>query len=174
MILDYLGRRPVLARGVWVAPTACVAGDVELGEDSSVWFGAAVRGDVFHIRVGRRTNIQDNCVVHVTTDRFATIIGDDVTIGHAAVLHGCTVHDRALVGIGAIVLDEAVVGEEAMVAAGALVPPGMHVPPRVLVVGSPARVKRDLTPQELEHLRWSAPHYVEVMRAYRDAPGQGG
>jgi len=169
LILSFRGKTPRVAGGVWIAPTACVAGDVELGERCSVWFGAVVRGDVCHVRVGRGTNIQDNCVVHVTTDRWPAIIGEGVTMGHAALVHGCVVGDRALVGIGAIVLDGAVIGEEAMVGAGALVPPGMQVPPRVLVVGSPARVRRPLTDEELESLRRSGPHYEEVAASYRDA-----
>lgn len=169
MILPYDGKHPRLHPDTWVAPTAAVIGDVELGEGANVWFGAVVRGDMFPIRIGRGTNIQDNAVVHVTTDLYATTIGERVTIGHNATVHGCTIHDGALIGIGAIVLDQAVIGEEAMVGAGALVPPGMVVPPRTLVIGSPAKVKRELTDQELAYLRYAGPHYVEAAMKYRDA-----
>jgi len=132
-----------------------------------------VRGDVNHVRIGARTNLQDLTVVHVTSGTHPTVIGDEVTVGHRVVLHGCTVERRALVGIGAIVLDGAVVGEESMVGAGALVPPGMVVPPRTLVLGSPARVKRALTGEEIEGLARSAERYVEYAARYRAGPGGG-
>lgn len=166
IIQPYGGRAPRLHPTVHVAPGAVVVGDVELGEGASLWFGAVVRGDVNHVRIGARTNIQDHTVVHVTSGTHPTIVGDEVTVGHRVVLHGCTVERRALVGIGAIVLDGAVVGEEAMVGAGALVPPGMVVPPRVLVLGSPARVKRALTPDEIAHLARSAERYARLAATY--------
>lgn len=169
MIIPFESKHPVLHKDVWVAPTAAVIGDVEIGEGSNVWFGAVVRGDGFHIRIGKGTNIQDNAVLHVTTGIHATVLGDGVTVGHSANLHGCTVHDRALIGIGSIVLDGAVIGEEAMVGAGALVSPGTVIPPRVLAIGSPARVKRPLTEEELAFLRTSGPHYVDFAKIYRDA-----
>jgi carbonic anhydrase/acetyltransferase-like protein (isoleucine patch superfamily) len=142
-------------------------GDVVVGPESSIWFGAVVRGDVNAVRIGARTNVQDQTVVHVTGGTHPTVVGDDVTIGHRVVLHGCTVHDRCLVGIGAIVLDGAVVGPDAMVGAGALVPPGMVVPPRTLVLGAPAKVKRELTAAELEHLLASARRYADLAARYR-------
>ncbi len=157
---------PRIGPNAWVAPDAPVIGDVDVGADSSIWYGCVVRGDVFGIRIGRGTNIQDHTVIHVTSGTHGTTIGDDVTIGHRATLHGCTIGDRALVGIGAIVLDAAVIGEEALVGAGALVTPGTIIPPRVLAVGSPARVKRPLTEDELAHLRQSGPHYVTLARAH--------
>ncbi len=166
MILPFLEQRPRLGSNVWVASSARVIGDVELGDDVNVWFGAVVRGDVFPIRIGRGTNVQDNAVIHVTTGLYETTIGESVTIGHHATLHGCTVGDRALIGIGSIVLDRAVIGEEAMIGAGALVSPGTVIPPRTLVIGSPARVKRDLTEDELNVLRYSGPHYVDIAREY--------
>jgi carbonic anhydrase/acetyltransferase-like protein (isoleucine patch superfamily) len=153
---------------------ATILGDVELGEDASVWPGVVLRGDVNFIRVGARTNLQDGTVVHVTTATHPAIIGDDVTVGHRAVLHGCTVEERCLIGIGAIVLDGAVIGPDAMVGAGALVPPGAVVPPGTLVLGAPARPKRPLTPEEIEGLRRSAAHYVELAGRYRaDGFGRG-
>jgi carbonic anhydrase/acetyltransferase-like protein (isoleucine patch superfamily) len=122
---------------------------------------------VNHVRIGARTNLQDGTVVHVTSGTHPTVVGDDVTVGHGAVLHGCTVRDRCLVGIGAIVLDGAVVGPDAMIGAGALVPPGMVVPPGKLVLGAPAKVKRDLSPDEIAHLRSSAASYVGYAARHR-------
>jgi carbonic anhydrase/acetyltransferase-like protein (isoleucine patch superfamily) len=143
-----------------------VIGDVVIGPDSSVWFGAVVRGDVHRIRIGARTNLQDHCVVHVTRDRFATEIGDEVTVGHRAVVHGCRVGDGALIGIGAIVLDGARVGEEALVGAGALVSPGMEIPAGALALGVPARVVRALSADERALHRARAAEYVETARLY--------
>ena len=167
MIRGFRGQRPTVDPSAYVAETATVVGDVHIGARSSVWFGTVVRGDVNHVRIGARSNVQDNSVVHVTGGTHPTVVGEDVTVGHRAVLHGCTVHDRCLIGIGAIVLDGAEIGPDAMVGAGALVPPGMKVPPRTLVLGTPARVVRPLTDAELDHLRASAAHYVEYADAYR-------
>ena len=167
MIVTLEELSPLLHPTAWVAPNACVVADVQLGEASSVWFGAVVRGDVFPIRIGKGTNIQDNAVVHVTGGRHPTVIGDGVTVGHAVTLHGCTVENRALVGIGSVVLDRAVIGEEAMVGAGSLVTPGTIIPPRMLAVGSPCRVKRPLTDEELEAVRLSGPHYAALAARYR-------
>ncbi len=166
-IIPYDGRAPRVAATAFLAYGSVVTGDVQIGEHSSIWFGTVVRGDVNHVRIGARTNIQDQSTVHVTTRTHPTIIGDDVTVGHRAVLHGCTVHDRCLVGIGAIVLDGAVIGPDAMVGAGALVPPGMVVPPGKLVLGAPAKVKRDLTPEEIAYLRTSAANYAGYAARYR-------
>jgi carbonic anhydrase/acetyltransferase-like protein (isoleucine patch superfamily) len=171
VILRYGGKTPRVASSAFLAEGTVVTGDVEIGEDSSVWFGSVIRGDVNHVRIGARTNIQDQSVVHVTGGTHPTVIGDDVTVGHRAVLHGCTVHDRCLVGIGAIVLDGAVVGPDAMVGAGALVPPGMVVPPGKLVLGAPAKVKRDLTAEEIAFLRTSAANYARYAAAYRGGGG---
>lgn len=164
---------PRIAEDVFIAPHATVAGDVELGPGCSVWFGTVIRGDVFPIRIGARTNVQDNSVIHVTTDRHATIIGEDVTIGHRAILHGCTVESRCLIGMGAIVMDRALIGEGSIVAAGALVTEGTIVPPGSLVLGSPARVKRPLSEEERNQLLYSASHYVEVARNYAVRLGWG-
>jgi gamma-carbonic anhydrase len=167
MILPFQGTSPRIHESAFIAPNAMVIGDVEVGEGASVWFGAVVRGDVFHVHIGRGTNIQDNTVIHVSAGQHATIIGEDVTVGHSVVLHGCTVRDRALVGIGSIVLDQAEIGEEAMIGAGSLVTPGTVIPPRMLALGSPCRVKRPLTDDELEHLRVSGPHYTQLAALYR-------
>jgi carbonic anhydrase/acetyltransferase-like protein (isoleucine patch superfamily) len=166
VIGPYLGISPRIAASAWVAPSADVLGDVELGEDSSIWYGCTVRGDVFPIRIGARTNVQDHCVLHVTHDRYATVLHDDVTIGHRVVLHGCTVESRALVGIGAIVLDEAVIGEGALVAAGALVVPGTRIPAGTVAMGSPARVVREVTDAERGWMSESVRIYVRLAREH--------
>ncbi len=166
IVRPFGGKAPRLLESVFAADDALVIGDVEIGEDSSLWFGAIVRGDVNTIRIGARTNVQDYSVLHVTHDTHPTVVGDDVTLGHRATLHGCTIKDRCLVGIGAVVMDGAVVGEDAMVGAGSLVPPGMVVPSGTLAVGVPAKVKRPLTPQEIAFLRTSASNYVRYAQEY--------
>ena len=165
-IIPHHGVKPVLGPGAFVADTARVIGDVVCGRDCSIWFGTVVRGDVFHIRIGDRVNLQDHTVIHVTTGMHATILHDDITVGHRATLHGCTVHSGSLIGMGATVMDEAVVGEGAMVAAGALVPPGMVIPEHSLAVGSPARVRRPLRDEEKRWLDYSAAHYCDLARTY--------
>lgn len=171
-LITYDGKTPRVAPSVFLADGSIVSGDVEIGENSSLWFGTIVRGDVDTVRIGARTNLQDQTVVHVTAGKHRTVIGDDVTAGHRAVLHGCTVNDRSLVGIGAIVMDGAVIGPEAMVGAGALVPPGMVVPPGKLVLGSPARVVRDLTPEEIAFIKRTAERYVGYAATYRRGGGR--
>jgi carbonic anhydrase/acetyltransferase-like protein (isoleucine patch superfamily) len=165
-IRTVLGKTPRLGRGVFVAETCSVIGDVELGDDASVWYSAVVRGDVMPIRLGARTNIQDNTVIHVTTDRFGTTIGNDCTIGHSAIIHACTVEDFCLIGMGAILLDGARIGTGSFVGAGALVTPGTDIPANSLVIGSPAKVKRTITQKEREAIEEGARHYVELARAY--------
>jgi carbonic anhydrase/acetyltransferase-like protein (isoleucine patch superfamily) len=160
------GVRPVLGRDVFIADSAAVVADVHLGDESSVWFGAVVRGDCFPIRIGARTNVQDNAVVHVTAGKAKTTIGDDVTIGHSSVVHGCTVGDRCLIGIGAIILDDAVIGEDCLVAAGSLVTPGTIVPARSVVMGRPARIVRSVTGDDLERIHYGAPAYQAYARGF--------
>ncbi len=166
IVRPFGGKAPQLHDSVFAVESAVVVGDVEIGEHTSLWFGAIVRGDVNFIRIGARTNIQDHSVLHVTSRTHPTIVGDDVTIGHRVTLHGCTVKDRCLIGIGSVVMDGAVVGEDAMVGAGALVPPNMIVPKGTLALGSPARVKRDLTADEIAFLRTSAQNYVRYAQQY--------
>jgi carbonic anhydrase/acetyltransferase-like protein (isoleucine patch superfamily) len=149
-----------------VAPGAVVVGDVEIGPDASVWYGTVVRGDVHSVHIGARTNIQDNCVLHVTRERFACWVGEEVTVGHRAVVHGCRVGDGALVGIGAIVLDGATVGEGALVGAGAVVSPGTTIEAGGLALGVPARVVRRVTDEERELQRRRTLDYVETARAH--------
>lgn len=166
MILPFQTTTPRFHSSVFIAPNACVIGEVELGRDSSVWFGTIVRGDVNTIRVGERTNIQDMTVIHVTHDTFPTILGSEITVGHRAVLHGCRVQDRCLIGMGAVVMDDVDVGAESIVAAGSLVPPGARIPPRSLARGLPARVVRPLTDEELKELGASAERYVQLKNVY--------
>jgi carbonic anhydrase/acetyltransferase-like protein (isoleucine patch superfamily) len=169
MILrGYEGKNPRLGDRVFVAENAAIIGDVEIGSDCSIWYSATIRGDVHSIRIGPRTNIQDNCAVHVTNDRWPVTIAEEVTIGHGAIVHGCTIERGALIGMGSRVLDGAVIGESALVGAGALVPEGMRVPPRMLVVGIPARAIRPLTPEELLRLDESWKNYVGYKEKYLD------
>jgi carbonic anhydrase/acetyltransferase-like protein (isoleucine patch superfamily) len=165
-IRPFAGKSPRFGQRVFVASTAVVVGEVELADDVSVWYGAVLRGDLEAIHVGARTNIQDNAVIHVDEPGFPTVVGEDVTIGHSAILHGCRVERGALVGMHATVLNGALIGEEAMVAAGAVVPPGMAVPPRTLVAGVPAKVHREALAEELEHLRRGIRNYLELKGRY--------
>ncbi len=166
MIRVHGGKRPELGRGVFVAETCAVIGDVVIGDESSIWYGTVVRGDVMPIRIGARTSIQDNTVIHVTSDFSGTIVGDDCTVGHAAIIHACTVEDGCLIGMGAILLDGCKIGRGSLVGAGALVTPGTDIPAGSLVIGSPARVKRPLDASEREQLAYAAQHYVELTRRY--------
>ncbi|MBP7127448.1 gamma carbonic anhydrase family protein [Myxococcota bacterium] len=165
---NFGSRSPRIDPEAMLLEPCTVAGDVEIGPGTSVWFGAVIRGDVGAVRIGARSNIQDNCVLHESTGRTPLVIEDEVTVGHGAILHGCHLKRRCLVGMGAVVLDEAVVGEEAMVGAGALVPEGMVIPDRHLAVGVPAKVRRPLTDAEIAALKESADHYVEAAREYRN------
>jgi carbonic anhydrase/acetyltransferase-like protein (isoleucine patch superfamily) len=158
---------PKLGHDVFVAPNATLVGQVEIGDESSIWFGAVLRGDVGTIRVGARTNIQDLCVVHMTGGISSTELADDVTVGHAVILHGCRVGRRCLIGIGTILLDNVDVGSECFVAAGSLLPPRMVVPQGSFVMGRPARVVRAATQGEIDAIRESALRYVETAAKYR-------
>ncbi len=166
-LLPYRGKEPRLAETVFLANGACVIGDVVIGHESSIWFNSVVRGDVNRIRIGERTNIQDNSVLHVTSETHPLNIGDDITVGHRSILHGCTVEDGCLIGMGAIVLDGAVVKRQAMVAAGALLLEGFEVPEGMLAAGVPAKIKRPLTAEERQGLLRSARQYVEYAAVYR-------
>jgi gamma-carbonic anhydrase len=165
-VFELKGVAPALGRAVFIAPNATVIGDVVVGEESSIWFGTVIRGDVFPIRIGARTNIQDNSVVHVTTGKASTTIGDDVTVGHQVIVHGCTIGSRCLVGMGSIILDGAVLADECFVAAGSLIAPGLRVNARSLVMGRPAKVVRVLGEADLASIREAAAHYVVNAREY--------
>ena len=164
MIRPFRGVRPTIASTAYVDESAQVIGDVVIGDESSVWMNAVVRADVNTIRIGRRTNIQDGTIVHVMREpSHPTVVGDEVTVGHGVILHGCTVADRCLIGMGAVLLNGSSVGADCIVAAGTLLTEGVVVPPRSLVMGSPGKVRRALTDDEIAFIRDSAANYV----AYR-------
>jgi carbonic anhydrase/acetyltransferase-like protein (isoleucine patch superfamily) len=165
-IYEIRGVRPVIGERVFIAPNATVIGDVTLGEQASVWFSAVLRGDVFPIKIGARTNIQDGSVVHVTAGKAATTVGDDVTVGHMALLHGCTIGNRCLVGMGSIVLDKAEVGDECIIAAGTLVAPGTKIPPRSMVMGRPGKVVRALTDKDVAWILDAGRVYLEYGKTF--------
>jgi len=166
MIRTFQGIKPTIPDSCFIEDTGVVIGDVVMGEDCSVWFHAVIRGDVNSIRIGHRTNIQDLCMLHVTHATHPLIIGGEVTIGHGVILHGCTIKDRVLVGMGAIIMDGAVIGEDCVVGAGALVTEGTVVPPKSVILGSPAKVKRPVTEQELVWIKESAQNYVTYAGQY--------
>jgi carbonic anhydrase/acetyltransferase-like protein (isoleucine patch superfamily) len=174
MIRAHRGILPKIAASAYIDPSAQVIGNVEIGERSSVWCNATVRGDVHRIRIGEETNIQDNCVLHGERDLWPVIVGSRVTVGHAAVLHGCVVEDDSLIGIGARVLNGARIGRGSVVAAGALVPEGMEVPPESVVMGAPAAVKRTVRPEEKERFLKSNRNYVGYRQQYLDEQAGGG
>lgn len=166
MIESFEGVAPKLSAEVFVAENATVIGRVELGEGANIWYGCVLRGDVGAIKIGARTNVQDLSVIHVTGGQYDTTIGEDVTIGHRAILHGCEVHDRVLIGMGAIVLDGAVIESDVLVAAGAVVTPGTRIKSGYLALGSPARALRPLAPTEIDFLKKSAAGYVDLARRH--------
>jgi carbonic anhydrase/acetyltransferase-like protein (isoleucine patch superfamily) len=168
MIRPFRGVHPQIPDSAYVDVSAQVIGDVQLGEQSSIWCNAVLRGDMYHIRVGDRTNIQDNCVVHTRTGSHPTILEDEVTVGHSVTLHGCYIEHGALIGIGSIVLDDARVGAESLVAAGSLISPGTVIPPRSLVMGIPARVKRPLSDDEIAGLDGFWMNYVTYVAIYKE------
>ncbi len=169
LLFAYHGTSPRLGAGVFIAPGAKVIGDVAIGEGSSIWFNCVVRGDVNRIRIGTGSNIQDGSVVHVTHDRWETVIGDHVLIGHMAMIHGCTIEDHAFVGLGAVVMDGCVIESDGMLAAGALLPPGKRVRSGELWVGRPARLARRLSAEEIAAQREGAPYYARLAAEYLEA-----
>jgi carbonic anhydrase/acetyltransferase-like protein (isoleucine patch superfamily) len=162
----FKGITPRVAANAYVDESAQIIGDVEIGEESSVWMNVVIRGDVHAVRIGRRTNIQDGTIVHVMRDTHPTTIGDDVTVGHGAIVHGSTIDHRVLIGMGAILLNGVEVGSDSIVAAGTLLPEGAKMPPRSLVIGSPGKVRRMLTDQEIASIRWYADNYVRYRLDY--------
>lgn len=167
MILPHHGHWPEIHETAFVAPSADIIGEVKIGAHSSVWFQVVIRGDVNHITVGERTNIQDHSMLHVTRKKASLKIGNEVTVGHRVMLHGCEVGNRCLIGMGAILLDHCVIGEECIIGAGALITQGQVIPPRSLVVGSPGKVVRPLKPEEIAFLSQSAENYVQDGLEYR-------
>ena len=168
MIRTFQGIKPTIPTSCFIEETGVVIGDVVLGEYCSVWFHAVVRGDVHFIRIGDRTNVQDLCMLHVTHDTHPLIIGNEVTIGHGAILHGCTIKNRVLIGMGAIVMDGAVIEEDSIVGAGTLVIEGTIVPPKSVILGSPGRVRRAVSESELAWIKESAENYVGYANQYLD------
>jgi gamma-carbonic anhydrase len=166
MIRSFRGTHPQIHPSAFIADSAQVIGDVHVGEQASIWFGTVVRGDMFYIRIGDRTNVQDNCVLHTRTGEKPTVLEQQVTIGHSVTLHGCYIERGSLIGIGSIVLDDVRVGAQSLVAAGSLISPGTIIPPGSLVMGMPARVKRPLTAEELASLDRYWQNYVDYSRLY--------
>jgi carbonic anhydrase/acetyltransferase-like protein (isoleucine patch superfamily) len=166
MIASFDNKHPQIKDSVFVAQSAQIIGDVSIDENSSVWFNSVIRGDVNNINIGKNTNIQDGCVLHVTKNTNPLIIGDRVTIGHRVVAHGCKIGSKSLIGIGSVVLDGSVIEELSVVAAGSLVPPGYKVPGGVLVVGVPVKIKRDLNQQEIKRIYELSQNYVEYSKQY--------
>jgi carbonic anhydrase/acetyltransferase-like protein (isoleucine patch superfamily) len=167
MNLPFKGVEPTVDPSVYVAPGAFIIGDVVIGPESSIWFGTVVRADVHYIRIGAQTNIQDQCVLHVTRGTHALNLGNRITVGHRAIIHGCTMEDGCLIGMGAVLLDGCHVGAEAIVAAGAVVAEGSHIPPRTLAMGVPAEPLREVNDKELARARASTSHYIELAEIYR-------
>ncbi|PTQ09815.1 gamma carbonic anhydrase family protein [Sphingomonas oleivorans] len=172
-ILPFRGILPSVPESVFVAPGTRLIGDVTIGEDASIWYNCVLRGDVESIRIGARTNIQDGTVVHVTTARHSTEIGADCLVGHLAMLHGCKLHDRAFVGMGAIVMDASEIEADGMLAAGALLTPGKRIGAGQMWAGRPARYVRDLSPEEIEANRRNVAAYVALAKEHRAALGEG-
>jgi gamma-carbonic anhydrase len=166
-IITYKGITPKIDPSVFIAEGVHIIGDVEIGKDSSIWYNTVIRGDVNYIRIGERTNIQDNTVVHVTNKKFPTHIGSNVTIGHSAVIHACTISDYCLIGMGAVILDDAKVGQYSLIAAGAVVTMGMVIPEGMMAAGVPAKVIRKLTDADINFLKQSAQNYIDYVATYR-------
>lgn len=167
-VRNYLAHTPQIDRAAYIDEAASVIGRVKIGKNASVWPGAVLRGDINEICVGDNSNIQDGAVLHVTYE-LAVNIGNNVTVGHLAMIHGAVIGDNSLIGIGAIVLDGAVIGKNSVIAAGTLVPPGMHIPEGVMVMGAPAKVKRELTAEEIESIARNCQSYVNIINDYKQA-----
>src|SRR5688500_8564328 len=171
LVREFAGKAPRIGARVYLAETAAVIGDVVLGDDVSVWYNSVVRGDCHFIRIGARSNVQDNCAIHVTEGTYPTILEEEVTLGHGAIVHGAVVRKGALIGIRATVLDGAEIGESAFVGAGALVTPRTVVPPRTLWLGAPARQVREMSGAEVEDLRHFHLHYLDYKKEYSRIDG---
>jgi len=174
MIIEFQNILPKIGKNSWISSASNVIGDVEIGEDCSVWFGAVIRGDVHYIKIGNRTNVQDLSMIHVThykkqdkSDGFPTLIGNDVTVGHKVMIHGSIISDACLIGMNATLLDGCEIGRESIVGAGSLVTQNKKFPPRSLILGSPARLVRTLSSEEIESIFRSAKHYIDYKNRYR-------
>ena len=166
MLKPFRGIQPNIGSRTFIEDTAIIIGDVTVESESSIWFHSVVRGDVHYIKIGSRTNIQDLSLLHVTHDTHPLVVGDNVTVGHRVILHGCTIKNRVLVGMGAILMDGVTIEEDCIIGAGALITEGITIPPRSLVLGSPARIKRPLTEQEISWIQESADNYVRYSQEY--------
>ena len=166
MIHSFQNKVPNLGKNIYVAETASVIGDVTLGDNVNIWFGAVVRGDMHFIRIDSRSNIQDNAVVHVTTAVSPTHIGSGVTVGHGAIIHGCTIEDNCMIGMGATIMDNALIGTCSLVGAGSLIPPNMQIPPKSLVVGVPGKVVRAVTDEEYKMIIDRPHEYIDLAAIY--------
>lgn len=166
MLLPFKDKFPVTGKNVFITDTSVVIGDVVLGDESSVWFNSVIRGDVNYIRIGSRTNIQDGSVLHVTNDKYPLIIGKDVTVGHNATVHGCTVYDNVLIGMGAVLLDNSIISSNSIIGAGSVVKENFTVPEGVLAAGVPAKIIRDLTKAEVDNITQSALNYAAYSKEY--------
>tara|TARA_Y100001954_G_C15677378_1_gene535925 strand:- start:233 stop:736 length:504 start_codon:yes stop_codon:yes gene_type:complete len=166
MIYDFNGKFPNIDKTCYISPSVDVIGDVSIGKDSSIWFGSVLRADMHYIKIGSRTNIQDNSTIHVTTDLYPTIIGDEVTIGHNVIVHGCQIEDRCLIGMGSTIMDGAVIGSGSLIGAGALISPGTKVPPNSLVVGLLGKIVRSTTTKEQNEIIERAQHYIDFSKKY--------
>jgi len=167
MWIPFNGKQPIVDPSAFIADNAIVIGDVEIGAGASVWFGSLLRGDVNYIRVGERTNLQDGTIIHVSSKTHPTVLENDITVGHRVTLHGCYVETGCLIGIGAVLLDGVRIGRNSLVAAGSLLTPGTIIPPRSMVMGSPAKVKRPLTDDEVAGIERNVAGYVELAAVYR-------
>lgn len=167
MIYEFLNKAPQFDETVFIAPSADIIGDVTMGEESSAWFNVTIRGDVNYIKIGDRTNIQDNVCIHVMNQTGPTIIGNDVTVGHGAIIHGCTVNDRVLVGMNVTILDQAVIESDVIIAAGSLVPPNKTLKSGFMYMGAPAKAVRELSKEEIESIKNYSKNYVKYLRAYQ-------
>lgn len=172
MLLGYKGKWPRLGTGVFIAEGAKIIGDVEIGDHSSIWFNAVVRGDVHYIRIGQHTNIQDGCILHVMKDQYPLVLHDRITVGHGVMLHGCEIESDCLIGMRATILNNAKIGAHCIVGAGALVTEGTVVPPRKLLLGMPAKIKRELTDQEVASIGGYAERYYHYKESYLEMSGQ--
>ncbi len=168
MIKSFQGKTPKIRETAYITDDAIIIGDVEIGAESSVWFGSILRGDVNFIRIGERTNIQDGTIIHVSRETHSTVLEDEITVGHRVTLHGCYIETGCLIGIGATILDGTRIGRNSLVAAGSLVTPNTKIPPRSLVMGSPAKVKRELSDAEVEDLEKFWRNYVSLSRIYKN------
>jgi len=166
MIKEFQNKSPILGKNVYISDTATIIGDVTLNDDVNIWFGAVLRGDMHYIKVGSRTNIQDNAVVHVTTGISPTYIGKGVTIGHSAIIHGCKINDDCMIGMGAIIMDDAIVGAGSLIGAGSLVPPNMEIPEKSLVVGVPGKIIRKITDEEYKMIIERPQEYIDLSKLY--------